>query len=319
MSRGGAPPHAWPKQQSGTSDPRANIPIKTNPGRFIFIAVTVLLAMWAVGIYQHSGDQRKQTTAEEPTPVSTAPTKPTVPPPNFRIYRSDLLVGTSIVVSTNTTDEQLRSLLWLFREKVRSHRFNDIGITQPTSEQRGKKGYLSGMLTIYRGTKCAGELFSSSEPCGDGDHSVAIYQWGLLGDDHIFDSNKDSGAMVSADGTITEIFNYKDHWRPEKTDVEKAKEAKEEARQTNLEVVRQRYVNQLQNQLRGMGYDITVSELGEKLILSCDIFKDTSNRVQFLAIVRKSRRNLCEMGFRQVHLMHGGLFDLGNSYSLGCN
>jgi len=33
-------------------------------------------------------------------------------------------------VPVNTIDEQLKSLLWQFREKVRSHQFEDIGLTE---------------------------------------------------------------------------------------------------------------------------------------------------------------------------------------------
>lgn len=44
--------------------------------------------------------------------------RPATPPPKYRVYRSKLDEGTSVVVSPATTDDQLRSLLWLFREKV---------------------------------------------------------------------------------------------------------------------------------------------------------------------------------------------------------
>src|SRR5437667_595043 len=33
-----------------------------------------------------------------------------------------------VVVARNTTDEQLRSLLWLFRERVQAGRFKELGL-----------------------------------------------------------------------------------------------------------------------------------------------------------------------------------------------
>jgi hypothetical protein len=169
-----------------------------------------------------------QSSAPTQTPISTAaPTqtpalspgrivRPTIPPPRFRIYRSKLDEGTSVVVPLATSDEQLKSLLWFFREKVKSDDFRAIGITQPTSTHWGKKGYSSGMLSVYRREKCASEIFvDGGNPCGNGDHDDAFYQWGLLVDG-VFDSNKDAAGVVSADGNIIKIFDYKDDWQPAK-------------------------------------------------------------------------------------------------------
>ena len=117
---------------------------------------------------------------------TTALGRPSTPPPSFRVFRSKLDEGASVVVPTNTTDDQVKSLLWLFREKVRSHHFREIGLTHPTSKQWGKEGYLSGTISVYRGEKCAGEDFSDyNGPCvgpGIESHEAAAYQWGLLVD-----------------------------------------------------------------------------------------------------------------------------------------
>lgn len=142
-----------------------------------------------------------------------------VPPPSFRVYRSKIDEGTSVVVPPNTTEAQLRSLLWLFREKVRSRRFKEIGITQPTSNQWGKQGYLSGTISVYRGEKCAGEDFLDYHgPCvgpGVDSHEVAGYQWGLLVDG-AFNTDADSGTIYVEnefhDRKLLEIFNFMDHW-----------------------------------------------------------------------------------------------------------
>src|SRR5579862_9807787 len=82
----------------------------------------------------------KSAATNAPAPVA----RPTTAPPIFRLYRFkfDEKIGGSIisyVVPTTTTDDQLKSLVWLFREKVRSQKFRDISITQPTSRNFGKK------------------------------------------------------------------------------------------------------------------------------------------------------------------------------------
>jgi hypothetical protein len=171
--------------------------------------------------YQTQEAARYSESSMDPAPKADS-TLNTVsaPPPSFRVYRSKIDEGTSVVVPTNTTDAQLRSLLWLLREKVRSHLFKEIGITQPTSKQWGKQGYLSGTISVYRGEKCAGEDFLDYHgPCvgaGIDSHEVAAYQWGLLVDG-AFNTDADSGMIYVEnefhDRKLLEIFTYKDHWQ----------------------------------------------------------------------------------------------------------
>src|ERR1700677_5160472 len=56
-------------------------------------------------------------------------TRPPTPPQKFKInkFKNDGISPTSVVVPTSTTDEQLKSLIWFFREKVRSHDFKSLG------------------------------------------------------------------------------------------------------------------------------------------------------------------------------------------------
>ena len=260
------------------------------------------------------------------TKASEPVAKPASPPPTFRLYRFkfDDSTGGSIisyVVPANTSDDQLKSLVWLFRKKVRSQKFRDISITQPTSRNFGKKGYIQGILSIYRGEKCAAEGFSDSAgPCGFGEHDDAYYQWGVFGDNpnNGIDPNKDEAGIRLASGNMSKVFDYKDSWQPTKTETDKEKEAEEAATQQLLERKREQYANALHASLREQGYDITVTELGDRLILAADFFKDTSTRVQFLALIRKSDAELCKMGFRAVNLSGSGFFSGGDNYSLGC-
>ncbi|MGB6941143.1 MAG: hypothetical protein WBE37_01945 [Bryobacteraceae bacterium] len=231
-----------------------------------------------------------------------------------------------MIVSPSTSDEQLESLLWLFREKVRSHRFADIGITRPTSKRFGAEGYSAGIISVYRNQKCAGENFSDAGlgPCGYGDHSAAVYQWGLLVNG-VFDPDADSAGIISSDGAKTEVFSYKDHWqlpaelKAERDSEQNGQEAREKVRQVN----RMTIAEGLEQQLRAAGFDITVwarDEQSDELALNSDVFKDTAARVNFLdSVLPKWRHDLCQAGFRQVRLIRSGLFSVGDAYSIGCN
>ena len=193
-------------------------------GPEVWLAAPVFLLLLLENI-SCSTSTHQQPTAQQssPQPGNTSDSvvaviKPTILPPKFRIYRLKLNEGISVVVSPSTTDEQLKSLLWLFREKVRSHRFKDIGINQPTSTEWGKKGkkdYSSGTISVYRGDKCAGEDFLDvvgAGPCGQGGHEAAYYQWGFRVDD-VFQADADHGEIASSGGDYTRVFNYKDHWQ----------------------------------------------------------------------------------------------------------
>jgi hypothetical protein len=138
-------------------------------------------------------------------------------PPKFYIFRARRNEIVSYVVAAGTTEQQLKRLLWLFREKARSGKFKEIGITQPTAKQWGVDGYNSGMLVVYRGEKCADEPYVSLKQaeagrlgaCGYGEHDAAEYQWGINAD-----PNKDSGDIRNKDGNSSIVFDYRDNWKP---------------------------------------------------------------------------------------------------------
>jgi hypothetical protein len=81
----------------------------------------------------NSTSANQQSSASNATPQPHIAT-PSVPPPKFRIYKLKTDEPTSVVVPVNTTDEQLKSLLWFFREKVRARQFKDIGLTKATAK-----------------------------------------------------------------------------------------------------------------------------------------------------------------------------------------
>ncbi|WP_162601400.1 zinc ribbon domain-containing protein [Occallatibacter savannae] len=264
-----------------------------------------------------SPEQQNAQAGASVSPTTPQPqiVRPTVPSPKFKIYKFMTDEGISVVVPVKTTDEQLKSLLWFFRDKVRSHRFKDIGLTHGTSKQWGNIGYLSGMISVYRGEKCANEPFADNiGSCGYGEHDEAYYQWGIDGD-----QNKDAGSIV-VKGNDVQVFDYKDGWQ-----VAPEAAASIEQGTKSEQAARDGFAQRLQQRLTSMGYDITVWAHGEgdtqeqDLVLDSDMFKDTATRVQFINGVLPSwKKDLCKVGFRTVKLRQGSVFELGQDYSLGC-
>lgn len=302
-----------PPAQVGAPPPRH----KQSGSKVLLLVVgcIILFAVIAGVIDKPTPDSSNSMAQQSSTAASPQTARPNIPPPEFHIYKSKLDQPTAVVVPPNTTDEQLKSLLWFFREKVRSHQFKDIGLTQPTAKQWGNKGYLSGMLVVYRGEKCANEGYvDANSPCGYGEHDDAVYQWGIDAD-----PNKDSGS-IRVNGNDTLVFDYSDGWQ-----VSPAVQARLEAQIKFEQAQRDLFAEQLQQKLTSMGYEITVwvhgegNDRGRELNLDSQMFKDTATRVQFInGVLPEWRKDLCKAGFREVRLRQGGSFELGQAYSLGC-
>ena len=189
-------------------------------------------------------------------------------------------------------------------------------MTQPTAKQWGNKGYLSGMLTIYRGEKCANELYvDANGPCGYGEHDDAVYQWGIEAD-----PNKDSGSILVKGDEIA-VFDYKDGWQVS-PQIQAQLDRETKAEQETREI----FARGLQQRMTSMGYDINVwvghgegNDQGRELDLNSEMFKDNTTRVQFInRVLPNWKRDLCKVGFREIRLRQGGMFELGQDYSLGC-
>ncbi len=242
-------------------------------------------------------------------------------PPPYRVYKSTTLVGTAYVVAANTTDDELRSLLWFFRKKVRTGQFADIGITKPTSTAWGHS-YNDGMLLVYRGTKCANENFISEAQlekgdlgaCGYGDHSDAYYQWGISGN-----AANDSGAIGG-----TEIFNYQDNWHPPSEvslDVDDKVKESWKARQQEWEP-RQRFAVQLANEFLGKGLAVDVSantDEPKELDFRSKLFKNATVLKAFTdTSLPKMLPAICKAGFQNIPVSTEGESNGGQSYPLNC-
>ena len=244
------------------------------------------------------------------------------PFPKFIIYKQGSAYPISVVVEEHTTDEQVRSLLWFFRRKVRSHDFKSIGLTRPTSVNFGKENWNSGMIVIFRGTICAGEndAIQGLGPCGKGDHSAGTYQWGI---DGRFDKDAGTvGPVSNENGTL--VFDYTDGWFPH-PNVQGRPETKEDKREI-LEEASERdkkvFADLLQEKVNSHGFaDMNIWPIsGKELELNSELFEHNSGRVKFLSRVLPAwRKDLCPVGFKNVRLAYG-MFPLsGNTYSIGCH
>ena len=296
-------------------------------GGFLFLVIVLVIATATKKRMNEDASRKmdsdsttKQNSATAATVQTPAPeiSRPSIPPPKFTVYKSKPNETTSYVVAMNTTDEQLKSLLWFFRNKVQSHQYKDIGISHPAS----LTGYSDGMLLVYRGSKCANESYIDTlGPCGYGEHDAAGYQWGI---DH--NPNNDSGVIRVKDDLVA-VFNYGDGWQvPAEAQAELSKEATAESERKTAEYEKRKIAaQQLQERVTAMGYDINVwvhdenEDEGRNLVLDSEMFKDTDTRVQFVnGVIPQWRKNLCKLGFKQVRLRHGEILSAGKDFSLGC-
>jgi len=277
-------------------------------GCFVVIGVLILLGVIGLLMTDHSGGgggggqpQNESQGAKSTTPKFE---RPSIPPPKYRVYRQVLKEGLiSVVVVPATTDDQLKSLLWFFREKIRARKLRELGVSQ------GFEG--SGILAVYRSDKCANEEFINElGPCGYGEHDDAYYQWGVSGD-----PNKDEGGLQTKDGNRVTVFNFSDNWQlPPEDQAGLQAEAKR----------REDFANALSLSYQQEGLDVSASVDGTTLELESKLLEDVVAREAFIQQLfsnKKVTKQLCDSGFRVVYVHRfKGLFagDVGRRVSLGC-
>ena len=122
--------------------------------------------------------------------------------PHFTFYKMKTGEGlVSLVVAPSTTDKQLEALIHFIKDKVQQGRFADLGIKHPTDRRFGQLGYGAGIISVYRGPRCANEQFIDAlGPCGYGEHDAASYQWGIGG------NSTHSGTIRTKNGDLRELF-----------------------------------------------------------------------------------------------------------------
>lgn len=286
----------------GKAQPRSRIGCAAVIGALILLGVIgSMLKQGSGGGGNGSGGQETSSKPASPTPTFE---KPNIPHPRYDIYRQVPKSGLiSVVVARATTDEQLKSLLWFFREKARAHELRELGMTD-----RLKNG---GIIIVYRGEKCANEEFIDQlGPCGYGDHNDAHYQWGIHGD-----PGQDAAYLRNKDGQQTLVFDSSDNWQPSS------------AEQSKLEAARKRredFAVKLGLSFEQEGLDVTPNVDGRTLDLDSKSFGDGPTRRAFIQELLGNRqvvRQLCARGFDavQVEELKGILAGyVGNRVSLSC-
>jgi hypothetical protein len=105
------------------------------------------------------------------TPAATYPSRPTTPPPAFKIFHHANSSFT-LVVRDTATDDEISALVWQLRDAARTHSFDTLHIPQKQVDADGSTIWFH----IYRGTKCAPEKYAPGQPpCGASYHAAGDY------------------------------------------------------------------------------------------------------------------------------------------------
>ncbi len=264
-------------------------------------------------------------TAPTPSATPTATPKPTLMDatartssiakatqhPAFKVLLQKTDVPTILVVAEDTTDDQLTSLLWYLRIQTRDGKLKALGI-HPTTVTFGTPSYSTGELNIYRGTRCASEMYTTSgpDPCGPSIHKSAAYHWGEGGD-----PRADSASIKRQSGSDDILFTNADGFQTDaeaRTDptgtLHKAARARiQYATTQNAKATKQHTdfrfaVTEPDTQLRIVSYQLATDE------------GRTSFLKQFLTL---EQDHLCPLAFTSLQL--GALGAPATTYPIPCN
>ncbi len=230
--------------------------------------------------------------------------------PPFKLFLQKIDMPTILVVPETTTDDQLKSLLWHLRTMARSGKFRDLGL-QPTASLFDRPGYSSGVFNIYRGPRCAREMYipSGPDPCGSSIHRSASYHWGEGGN-----RNADGADTVTQSGATVLVFDSTDGWQTEDEaasdpDGSKARQSAARIRYSLTETAKQvkqradiRFsVDEPTDQLDAISYQFATDQ-GQKTFLN--------------ELLTLNRDQLCTLGFTTVRLGVRG--SPGKPYPIDC-
>ncbi len=232
--------------------------------------------------------------------------------PAFKIFKQKIDMPVVIVVAEKTTDEQLKNLLWFLRGKVRDDKFKELGL-QPTADQFDTPGYSSGRIDVYRGAKCANEVFITSgpDPCGSTvSHRSANYHWGDGGNRHA-----DGGSVIGQDGKDTLVFDAGDGWQ---SDAEAAKDPDGSVKK--LDQARIRYAQEQTAEMLKKQYDTRfyVDEPDDVLNVVSRQFLVEATMNSFLTQFKVLELDhACALHFTGINLIPRG--QKGHVYPLDCS
>jgi hypothetical protein len=217
--------------------------------------------------------------------------------PPFKLFLQKIDMPTILVVPETASDDQLKSLLWYLRTKIRASAFKDLSF-KPTATLYGIPGYLSGVVDIYRGQRCATEQYTPTgrpDPCGPSIHKSASYHWGDGND-----PTADGASLLSPTGTVTPVFDSTDLWQTESEaqsdpDGSKARAATARIRYATAETSRQ--------SKRGSDLKFFVATPTDQLNALSYQFADEAGQKRFLnEYVFLEQEHLCAAGFRTIKL-----------------
>jgi len=232
--------------------------------------------------------------------------------PPFKLFLQKIDMPTVLVVAETTPDDQLKSLLWYLRTKIRANAFKDLGI-KPTATLYGIPGYTSGMVDLYRGPKCASEKYTPEghpDPCGPSIHKSASYHWGDGNDPHA-----DRADLISATGTVTPVFDSADHWQTEAEAQSDPDGALARAATARIHYATAETAKQSK---RGSDLKFFVPTSPDELNALSYQFADEPGQKRFLnEYVFLEQEHLCAAGFRTIKLAAAP--KPGTSYPIHCS
>ena len=110
-------------------------------------------------------------------------TRPTTPPPTFKLFHQTPDSFTLVTLPT-ATDDQISAILWQLRDAAHTHTFDALHIPQKVVDARDPMVWFH----LYRGPKCAPEKYTDGKlPCGPSYHAAGDYTFGG-GPHHDWDS-----------------------------------------------------------------------------------------------------------------------------------
>lgn len=230
--------------------------------------------------------------------------------PTSKVFLQSTERPTILVVPENTTDDQLTDLLWYLRTEVQSGHFKQLGL-KPTTTVFGVPGYSRGVLNIYRGEKCAREMYTTSgpDPCGSSIHKSATYHWGDAGDSHA-----DGADIVTQNGTDKTVFTSEDGWQTEEeARVDPNGQLRRAARARVQYSIRQNADQTKQ----GSQYRFAVTQPDTTLrVVSYLLANDAGQKSFFDQFWTLEDDHLCALGFKALELGPEG--KPGKTYPIQC-
>jgi hypothetical protein len=133
---------------------------------------------------------------------SQYPTRPTTPPPTFKLFHQTNDSFT-LVTTPTATDAQIEAIVWQLRDAAHTHTFDKLNIPQKVVDARDPMVWFH----IYRGPKCAPEKYTDGKlPCGASYNASGDYSFGG-GANHQWDDGVILHHTAAGEDQQTELWN----------------------------------------------------------------------------------------------------------------